>query len=260
MSDLGDLSKLTVKVLQKELEDRGLEKKGRKAELVERLTEALAGGASGNAAEGDAAPAAAAEEAPADDNSVKEEPAAAAEEPAAAADDTADAAGAAAEPASTKADRSPSQDRDDDRPRRSRSRSPVARGRDSSRSRSQGTGGSGDGDGGDDRVPNLTDYKGGERQSGFLGEVRDDSGADMCRDYLRGRCSRPSGCRYSHGNGSIKQDPTPDGGYKKDGGGGGSEVRRGERRRETTEKKCVRVCGGSSLCVCVRACTTTALT
>ena len=42
MSDLGDLSQLTVKVLQKELENRGLDKKGRKAELVDRLTEALA--------------------------------------------------------------------------------------------------------------------------------------------------------------------------------------------------------------------------
>jgi hypothetical protein len=45
MSDLGDLSKLTVKVLQKELKDRRLETKGRKAELVERLTKALARGA-----------------------------------------------------------------------------------------------------------------------------------------------------------------------------------------------------------------------
>ena len=45
----GDLSKLTVKVLQKELGARGQDKKGRKAALVERLTEALeverAGGA-----------------------------------------------------------------------------------------------------------------------------------------------------------------------------------------------------------------------
>jgi hypothetical protein len=47
LNDLGDLSKLTVKVLQKELEDRGLETKGRKAELVERLTKALAGGGEG---------------------------------------------------------------------------------------------------------------------------------------------------------------------------------------------------------------------
>ena len=51
-NDLGDLSKLTVNTLQKELEDRGLEKKGRKAELVERLTEALAGGTGGEGTEG----------------------------------------------------------------------------------------------------------------------------------------------------------------------------------------------------------------
>jgi LmbE family N-acetylglucosaminyl deacetylase len=59
----GDLSKLTVKALQKELEGRGLEKKGRKAELVERLSEALlasggegggAGGGAGAGGNGDA--------------------------------------------------------------------------------------------------------------------------------------------------------------------------------------------------------------
>ena len=55
MSDLGDLGKLTVKVLQKELEDRGLETKGRKAELVARLTEALESGASGDGDQDEAA-------------------------------------------------------------------------------------------------------------------------------------------------------------------------------------------------------------
>ena len=42
MSALGDPTKLTVKMLKKELEDRGLATKGRKAELAERLTSALA--------------------------------------------------------------------------------------------------------------------------------------------------------------------------------------------------------------------------
>ena len=42
MSALGDPTKLTVKMLKKELEARGLATKGRKAELAERLTSALA--------------------------------------------------------------------------------------------------------------------------------------------------------------------------------------------------------------------------
>ena len=60
-------------------------------------------------------------------------------------------------------------------------------------------------------------------------------GGDMCKDYLRGKCTRPS-CRFSHGDGSIMQIFAGNGSGSYAGGGGAG----GELCRDFTNGKCAR--------------------